>query len=316
MSRRRDEVIKHLSVLELEPGASLADVKQAYRDLARVWHPDRFADGRLAIKAEARLKQVNAAYEWLQKHPDELLRVRTPNRERPAIEPEGVGAFESAMHEATPREAESDRRAGSDEPAGRADDGTGPATGAEQPAEPASAEPKAVEPEAGAPNARVATPPRWHRGAVFAAMFLAIGVGATVLGRHAVVPELKPVPLPAPAAPHAALSLGDEGPAQPAALQEWVGRVFPAGTETLYVQLSGVQIREGPGLDYAAIRTLRPGERVAAADDVGGWRRVVEEDDPLVTAGWVQGALLGQRPVAAGDPAKVTGGTRGATGQR
>lgn len=50
-------------ILELEPGASLAEVKRSYRDLVRVWHPDRFPnDPKLQKKGEDKLKQINSAY--------------------------------------------------------------------------------------------------------------------------------------------------------------------------------------------------------------------------------------------------------------
>ena len=53
-------------ILGLEVGASLAAVKQAYRDLVTVWHPDRFLQNpRLQQKAEAMLKEINAAYDKL-----------------------------------------------------------------------------------------------------------------------------------------------------------------------------------------------------------------------------------------------------------
>lgn len=52
--------------LGLSPGASQHDVKEAFRDLAEVWHPDRFAhDPRLQQKAEEKLKEINEAYEHL-----------------------------------------------------------------------------------------------------------------------------------------------------------------------------------------------------------------------------------------------------------
>ncbi len=51
----------------LSPTASPAELKQAYRDLVEVWHPDRFAHNpRLQAKAEAMAKQINAAYQRLQ----------------------------------------------------------------------------------------------------------------------------------------------------------------------------------------------------------------------------------------------------------
>ncbi|MBE9095560.1 J domain-containing protein, partial [Tychonema sp. LEGE 07203] len=53
-------------ILEIEPGASLEEIKRAYRDLAFVWHPDRLAhNDRLQQKAEQRLTEINQAYEEL-----------------------------------------------------------------------------------------------------------------------------------------------------------------------------------------------------------------------------------------------------------
>jgi hypothetical protein len=60
------EVRAHLQILELESNASLGEIKQAYRDLVTVWHPDRFGHNpRLREKAEGKLKQFNQAYEAL-----------------------------------------------------------------------------------------------------------------------------------------------------------------------------------------------------------------------------------------------------------
>jgi DnaJ-domain-containing protein 1 len=57
-------------VLGVENGADAASVKDAYRDLAKVWHPDRFADDdtRLRKKAEEQFKTIHAAYTHLQEH--------------------------------------------------------------------------------------------------------------------------------------------------------------------------------------------------------------------------------------------------------
>jgi len=53
-------------VLGLPEGARPDEVKVAWRDLAQVWHPDRFpADSRLRAKAEANLKRINEAFESL-----------------------------------------------------------------------------------------------------------------------------------------------------------------------------------------------------------------------------------------------------------
>lgn len=60
------DIDQYYEILEIEPGASLEEVKQAYRDLAFVWHPDRFAhNDRLQQKAQQRLAEINLAYEQL-----------------------------------------------------------------------------------------------------------------------------------------------------------------------------------------------------------------------------------------------------------
>lgn len=49
--------------LDLEPGASLEEINRAWRDLTKVWHPDRFqGDPRMETKAEKKLQAVNDAY--------------------------------------------------------------------------------------------------------------------------------------------------------------------------------------------------------------------------------------------------------------
>jgi curved DNA-binding protein CbpA len=56
-----------LDVLALRPGATSVEIKEAYRDMVKVWHPDRFgSDPRLRQKAEDNLKQINKAYQVLQ----------------------------------------------------------------------------------------------------------------------------------------------------------------------------------------------------------------------------------------------------------
>lgn len=53
-------------LLGVRPGVSRQELKAAYRDLTKVWHPDRFAhDPRLQEKAQEKLKEINDAYEQL-----------------------------------------------------------------------------------------------------------------------------------------------------------------------------------------------------------------------------------------------------------
>jgi TonB family protein len=57
---------KDCRVLEIEPGASPEEIRQAYLDQTKIWHPDRFSnDIRLQKKAEEKLKQINLAYQRL-----------------------------------------------------------------------------------------------------------------------------------------------------------------------------------------------------------------------------------------------------------
>ena len=52
-----------LRALDLESGATWGEVRQSYRDLVRVWHPDRFeSDAALRVRAEQRLVAINEAY--------------------------------------------------------------------------------------------------------------------------------------------------------------------------------------------------------------------------------------------------------------
>lgn len=64
------ECADSLRILGLEAGADAETIKTAYRDLTKVWHPDRFADGdtRLKKKAEEQFKKIQAAYTHLQEH--------------------------------------------------------------------------------------------------------------------------------------------------------------------------------------------------------------------------------------------------------
>lgn len=56
-------------VLGLPRTASREEVHAAYRDLAQVWHPDRFQHSeRLRAKADRNFARINEAYEMLKDH--------------------------------------------------------------------------------------------------------------------------------------------------------------------------------------------------------------------------------------------------------
>lgn len=56
----------YLSVLGLDRSATKTEIKRAYRNLAKRWHPDRYANQpRLLSVAEEKIQQINQAYEIL-----------------------------------------------------------------------------------------------------------------------------------------------------------------------------------------------------------------------------------------------------------
>ena len=57
-------------ILGLPIKATPEAIKEAYRDVAKVWHPDRFGadDERICRKAEARMTEINQAYTQLAAH--------------------------------------------------------------------------------------------------------------------------------------------------------------------------------------------------------------------------------------------------------
>ncbi|MGI6212819.1 MAG: DnaJ domain-containing protein [Anaerovoracaceae bacterium] len=54
-------------VLGLKPGASQQEIKRAYRELVKKYHPDKYQGNPLADLAEEKLRDVNEAYDMLTK---------------------------------------------------------------------------------------------------------------------------------------------------------------------------------------------------------------------------------------------------------
>ena len=58
---------KCFEILEVDKDTSPEKIKEAYKDIINVWHPDRFSSNlRLKEKAESKVKEINVAYETLQ----------------------------------------------------------------------------------------------------------------------------------------------------------------------------------------------------------------------------------------------------------
>ena len=54
-------------VLGISESATDEEVKRAYRELARKYHPDNYHDNPLADLAQEKMKEINAAYEEINK---------------------------------------------------------------------------------------------------------------------------------------------------------------------------------------------------------------------------------------------------------
>ena len=55
------------TVLGVAPSASDEEVKKAYRELARKYHPDNYHDNPLADLASEKMKEINEAYDSITK---------------------------------------------------------------------------------------------------------------------------------------------------------------------------------------------------------------------------------------------------------
>ena len=75
------ELDRAYEVLGVRPGVSDGELKAAHRDLAKVWHPDRFVhDPRLQEKAQEKLKEINEAYEQLSSRHKRRVTPQSPPR--------------------------------------------------------------------------------------------------------------------------------------------------------------------------------------------------------------------------------------------
>lgn len=64
---------QYYETLGLKPGASLEQLRQAYKEMIQVWHPDRFPNNPdLREKAEQKMREINAAFQFIQSHLREI----------------------------------------------------------------------------------------------------------------------------------------------------------------------------------------------------------------------------------------------------
>ena len=60
---------KAIEIFELNVDATQEDIRNAYKDLVKIWHPDRFInDAHLLKRAESKLSEINEAYKVITSH--------------------------------------------------------------------------------------------------------------------------------------------------------------------------------------------------------------------------------------------------------
>ena len=52
-------------ILGVSPTASDAEIKSAYKELVKKYHPDQYQDNPLADVAEEKMSEINAAYDQI-----------------------------------------------------------------------------------------------------------------------------------------------------------------------------------------------------------------------------------------------------------
>lgn len=88
MNNETMSVERALAVMELTPDASWEQIRQAYRELVKVWHPDRFpGDEKFKLRATRKMQEINTAYQVVQAS----FQSRSPDHQpEPASQSEGT----------------------------------------------------------------------------------------------------------------------------------------------------------------------------------------------------------------------------------
>src|ERR1051325_928916 len=101
----KEQIAAALRILECQPDASLEEVKSSYRQLVRVWHPDRLDnDPKLQARANEKLRSLNDAYRLLKEflsRPAPAARAREGPESEPR--PQSEAPTEQHYHDTGPR---------------------------------------------------------------------------------------------------------------------------------------------------------------------------------------------------------------------
>lgn len=99
-----NDIQKALTVLGLGANATRPEIKKTYRDLAKLWHPDRFPDDpSLRSNAQEKLKEINGAYHILRDYrPEGETRTREEWDSRSGRRPSTIATSEAPRRKRTP----------------------------------------------------------------------------------------------------------------------------------------------------------------------------------------------------------------------
>lgn len=69
-----DEILQCYALLGIKHTATPEEVKKAYRNMAKIWHPDRYTNNpTLKAKAEVEIKKINQAYATIKAYPTDKI---------------------------------------------------------------------------------------------------------------------------------------------------------------------------------------------------------------------------------------------------
>ena len=67
--RGRTNYERCCEILEVAPGAPMPEIERSFRELIKVWHPDRFSDNpQLQIRATQKTSEITRSFQWIRKH--------------------------------------------------------------------------------------------------------------------------------------------------------------------------------------------------------------------------------------------------------
>ena len=81
-------------ILGISPNATNEEVRAAYRNLAKKYHPDNYVDSPVADLAEEKMKDINWAY-------DEILKIRANQQSGNSQNTNTSSGFPQAQHRFT-----------------------------------------------------------------------------------------------------------------------------------------------------------------------------------------------------------------------